>query len=60
MVTQDTVSGPNPIFTGIILTVDCTISAIASPAPPSEPSWTLTYKIFDEPLVIDLATIDYP
>ena len=60
MVSQDTVSGANPTFTGIVLTVGCTITAVASPTSPVQPTWSLTYNIFDAPLIIDLSTIDYP
>ena len=60
MVTQSTVSGDNPSFAGIIITVDCTITDIPSPSPPSTPGFTLTYKIFDIPLEIDLSSISYP
>ena len=61
MVTKNTVSGPNPVFSGVRIIVGCTITAVASPTAPSTAGgWILTYDIYSNALPIDLSTILYP
>ena len=58
--TQNTASGPNPVYTAVVITVGCTITNIASPAAPTSPTFKLSYNIYDTALTIDLSTIQYP
>ena len=60
-VAQNTVSGGDPSYLAVTITVGCTITNVASPTAPSTAGgWTLTYNIFSDALVIDTSTILYP
>jgi hypothetical protein len=50
-VTQTTTYGTDPVFDGVVITVDCHLTAIAVDAPPTS---GLTYSLYDLPLVVDL------
>ena len=53
-VTQTTVYGNDPVWDAVEITVGCTIATITPDAAPTEPSTTLTYNLYDGPLLIDL------
>ncbi len=40
-------------------TVTCTLTSYALPTTPAEPTFDLSYNVFDTPLAIDLATLVY-
>ena len=42
-----------------MITVGCTIATITPDAAPTEPTTTLTYNLYDVPLLIDLASWAY-
>ena len=55
-VTQTTVYGDDPVWDAVVITVGCTISTMT---PDAAPSSGLTYILYDNPLLIDLASYGY-
>ena len=51
--TQTVASGTSPVFTSVIVTVDCTLTDVANPTNPS----TQTYNIYDPTMLIDLTAL---
>ncbi len=46
-------------YTVMRFTVTCTLTSYALPTTPAEPTFDLSYNVFDTPLAIDLATLVY-
>jgi len=51
--TQTTASGANPVHDAVVVTVTCTLTAVANPTNPA----TQTYNIYQPTMTIDLATL---
>jgi hypothetical protein len=52
-------NGPDLTYTALKITVACTLTSYTMPSAPSEPTFDLSYIVFDAPLTIDLSTLAY-
>ena len=52
-------NGPDPTYTAMKFTVSCTLTSYTMPAVPAEPTFDLSYIVYDPPLTIDLSTLVY-
>jgi hypothetical protein len=52
-------NGSPPTYTAVTIEVTCTITAFALPTTPAEPTFDLSYIIFDGTLTIDLSGLVY-
>ena len=57
--TFTTDNGPDHTYTAMTFTVTCTLAAYTPPTTPAEPTFDLSYIIYDGPLTIDLSTLSY-
>lgn len=57
--TFTTDNGPDHTYTAIRFTVTCTLTGYTAPSAPAEPTFDLSYIVYDGPLTIDLSTLAY-
>ena len=57
--TFTTDNGPDHTYTAIRFTVTCTLTAYTEPTTPAEPTFDLSYIVYDGPLTVDLSTLAY-